>query len=1082
MDPFSAISLLEALGSLARSIIQKFDSFETHASEERKLALKYKKSVQVFANEVDEVKVLFKTIVIRGDTTAVSALLKSNDGKDAFERLSIALRLAETLLRRQDSAAQKLISSLTWTEERRGPFLTGFDEENFQEFKRMTEEAFDTLDERVNEISRLFTLFHRLYLLHNVPRKSEPIAWGAEPWQVGTSLDILQLSFYLNPFTMVISDTDRPEVVGGLHSLNSTRHWAERHAHTMEAAGRRWVEDQLTDGITVPALGRIQLDLMERLWKVLSDSSSDIHQAVAPDVASGKEWVEMLRSIHSAFKRSKGQRFSIAFCGMVKAGKSLFLNALMGRTILPSNELPSTAWPCRLRHVKGQLTPTLEVDTTAFQMGIAGLQARGYGKMMANYTPPTDDPFAGILDDVPSTTGIPNADEAHLKVIYIHWVDLHPATRANLMRFETRGFYLPPKVEGEDAVRGLLNDLNDVVRLCHRFRVPFNMSHTEWPLLSVEFDSLRHEEIDGVFEFIDLPGIGESFEDYNFEELICRVAKEVNAVVPIVSFKELPKEDWRRLPAIISAGIGRPPDLVLCTHFDQISRDNLPEQLANVAKVFWPNSPASTSRVLPCSSKMGLSAYTLLRKSASEKPRFIDMWNNKTIEYDCAEKILGVGDPGPNFAHFSHDDWKRSVEYQLKLSGLQSAIKKLTTDMVLNSQQHSLLLEGERLRRQLHKAVSDQKRILLEMRRSEEDYEHAYNDFKKAKETFGRVLSDWSLGETRMHMDSSAKLQKSFEVLEKRGLMAASAAVQAVSARTPQAQPTPGAPAKVDVLIFAHIVQAETFLYDVQQDLSQSLTKLKHQFVGLVRDLANRSRAEHFEALKGSIQESIQADVQQELQAEIVDELTTRGVSVETLMFTSIKRDVVQKIATRYNASTAFRAIEDALAKPLIRSPNPAAVLNDNWSDFDRAESEARTRGIEELGFMVRAPIAVIASVPWVLGAGIWPFMAKSKQYHMDKVAIAQKLDMKVVGPFLEQLKSEGQKTLDGMMTKSSTIAREAVEGALEKEEQRYQLERSKKELPPTKSGVAGALAALSNFLAAETALLKVQSYLKELV
>jgi hypothetical protein len=58
----------------------------------------------------------------------------------------------------------------------------------------------------------------------------------------------------------------------------------------------------------------------------------------------------------------------------------------------------------------------------------------------------------------------------------------------------------------------------------------------------------------------------------NFEELVRKVAQEVDVFVPIVSFKEVPKEDWRRLPNLIKRGASRPPDLIVCTHFDQVGR------------------------------------------------------------------------------------------------------------------------------------------------------------------------------------------------------------------------------------------------------------------------------------------------------------------------------------------------------------------------------------------------------------------------------------------------------------------------------------------------------------------------------
>ncbi|EJD00265.1 uncharacterized protein FOMMEDRAFT_170231 [Fomitiporia mediterranea MF3/22] len=52
----------------------------------------------------------------------------------------------------------------------------------------------------------------------------------------------------------------------------------------------------------------------------------------------------------SEIEREKERIFRIGVCGMTKAGKSLFLNAIIGQKLLPSDELPSTALPCRIRH------------------------------------------------------------------------------------------------------------------------------------------------------------------------------------------------------------------------------------------------------------------------------------------------------------------------------------------------------------------------------------------------------------------------------------------------------------------------------------------------------------------------------------------------------------------------------------------------------------------------------------------------------------------------------------------------------------------------------------------------------------
>ena len=110
------------------------------------------------------------------------------------------------------------------------------------------------------------------------------------------------------------------------------------------------------------------------------------------------------------------------------------------------------------------------------------------------------------------------------------------------------------------------------------------------------------------------------------------------------------------------------------------------------------------------------------------------------------------------------------------------------------------------------------------------------------------------------------------------------------------------------------------FLFASQKCLSTSLSKLKGQFTKSVRDLANRSRQKQFEALQQLIQSSIDEDIQPDLKDEIIEELGDRGVSVETLVFSSIRRQVVKTIEQRHSASSAFLSIENAIARPILRS------------------------------------------------------------------------------------------------------------------------------------------------------------------
>jgi hypothetical protein len=45
-----------------------------------------------------------------------------------------------------------------------------------------------------------------------------------------------------------------------------------------------------------------------------------------------------------------------------------------------------------------------------------------------------------------------------------------------------------------------LGQLNNIVRLYHRFDFRFDMSEADWPLLIIEFNSLRSHIMDGIYE------------------------------------------------------------------------------------------------------------------------------------------------------------------------------------------------------------------------------------------------------------------------------------------------------------------------------------------------------------------------------------------------------------------------------------------------------------------------------------------------------------------------------------------------------------------------------------------------------
>ena len=122
------------------------------------------------------------------------------------------------------------------------------------------------------------------------------------------------------------------------------------------------------------------------------------------------------------------------------------------------------------------------------------------------------------------------------------------------------------------------------------------------------------------------------------ESLVRRVASESNTVVPFVSFEEIPHSDWKRLPELVASGRA---NMVVCTHLDQVSQENMKEQLKTVTTAFWPRGVLDTNRVIPYP-LMGLSARDLLDRSTITKPRFEDIWNKDTLGYHVRGPLFSM--------------------------------------------------------------------------------------------------------------------------------------------------------------------------------------------------------------------------------------------------------------------------------------------------------------------------------------------------------------------------------------------------------------------------------------------------------
>ncbi|KIM91568.1 hypothetical protein PILCRDRAFT_133336 [Piloderma croceum F 1598] len=553
MDPASLGIVLNGIVTITRIIQQKIDKLNRIFHQEMASAEQYGKTLVVFSNDLDEVTTKLNTITHHGNKAAATALLNTTDGRKSFDLLLNALKSADDLLKRQERAADAFIVGM---QKKSSPpvnlvsLLSDADMEH-QRFDATLGVAIATLDALRTDVIRRFEQFHALYTIHREGGGSQAVPLSRTCGQKNL-IDSLQLSFYNRPFDIDIDESCAFEIAEGV-GITSDKNRQDPYTLVMKEKAERWVDNQLGE-VTVGNLGRTQINMMLNLQKVLNAELNQADRDASSAESMRYAHLSCINTdIEKAIIRDNNKWFSIAFFGMVKAGyvqvcsncgyddvfimiivsKSLFLNALMGHMILPSDELPATAWPCRVRHVKDQLTPKLEIDAVYFQRAIDSLRTHKFSAMIAGYQPSKEpDLISTLQDELSSTATVQNnydrdrgavAEYTKKREIYNNLIDLQPTTKSNLRKFERIGYRIPDSASGDEHVCDLLAEVNDVVRLCRRMKVELpNIKDTTWPLMTIEFEALRDEKFEGNFEFVDLPVSFTVSEEYYFSEVIFR--------------------------------------------------------------------------------------------------------------------------------------------------------------------------------------------------------------------------------------------------------------------------------------------------------------------------------------------------------------------------------------------------------------------------------------------------------------------------------------------------------------------------------------------------------------------------------
>ena len=157
---------------------------------------------------------------------------------------------------------------------------------------------------------------------------------------VSEALNSVHHAFHLHPFALS-PEGDKQFNLLSLTVLNHSDQTAAQYEELAQRMGKAWVDDgvQIRDA-SLHDLSDFQASLFELFWNGAIEKlkKRDAHYGDDPERPEFENaLLELEKVLQEVIVRSKRRRFGIAFCGMVNAGKSLFLNALMGKAILPSD-------------------------------------------------------------------------------------------------------------------------------------------------------------------------------------------------------------------------------------------------------------------------------------------------------------------------------------------------------------------------------------------------------------------------------------------------------------------------------------------------------------------------------------------------------------------------------------------------------------------------------------------------------------------------------------------------------------------------------------------------------------------------
>jgi hypothetical protein len=201
----------------------------------------------------------------------------------------------------------------------------------------LNEAKANILDNR-QKIKRAFRLFWNLYTISQQQANTEAIfsldRSGVR--SVADALDGVSWEFISHPFGI-----SQPCGSFSLSILNHDHDAASKKEELARSLGKGWIDDRVNrHHVAASQLTDVQITLFEFIWSgtIRQLRENPTRNISDPEYGDFEQTLDQLESsLQEVIARSRSPRFTLSFYGMVKAGKSLFLNAMIGKIVLPSD-------------------------------------------------------------------------------------------------------------------------------------------------------------------------------------------------------------------------------------------------------------------------------------------------------------------------------------------------------------------------------------------------------------------------------------------------------------------------------------------------------------------------------------------------------------------------------------------------------------------------------------------------------------------------------------------------------------------------------------------------------------------------